>query len=102
MLVLTRKINETITLGHPASVEPLIQVTVVEVRGDQVRPGTTGLRFIFVQLLSARLIGTSLLKVSKWNKMLVTCEGYDDFQAMFYFLGHIFPKQLQRLIVYLI
>ena len=76
MLVLTRKINETITLGHPASVEPLIQVTVVEVRGDQVRPGTTGLRFIFVQLLSARLIGTSLLKVSKWNKMLVTCEGY--------------------------
>ena len=34
MLVLTRKINETITLGHPASVEPPIEVTIIEVRGD--------------------------------------------------------------------
>lgn len=34
MLVLTHKINETITLGHPASVEPPIEITVVEVRGD--------------------------------------------------------------------
>ncbi len=44
MLVPTRKVNEVITnevitLGDPRSPESATEVTVVEVRGDQVRLG---------------------------------------------------------------
>lgn len=39
MLVLTRRLNETITLGNPNSPIPPIEVTVVELRGDQIRLG---------------------------------------------------------------
>lgn len=44
MLVLTRKVNEIITLGNPLSEESAIEVTVVEVHGDQVRLGITAPR----------------------------------------------------------
>ena len=40
MLVLTRKQEQTITIGEPPSLEDAIEVTVLEVRGDQVRIGT--------------------------------------------------------------
>ena len=39
MLVLTRRLNETITLGDPLSSEKAIEITIVEVRGDQIRLG---------------------------------------------------------------
>ena len=39
MLVLTRRLAQTITLGDPLSTEKAIEITVVEVRGDQVRIG---------------------------------------------------------------
>ncbi len=41
MLVLTRKTDQVITLGNPLSPEPAIEITVIEVRGDQVRLGIT-------------------------------------------------------------
>ena len=41
MLVLTRKTDQSITLGNPLSPEPVIEITVIEVRGDQVRLGIT-------------------------------------------------------------
>ncbi len=44
MLVLTRKVNETITIGTTGEIE----VTVVEVRGDQVRLGITAPRHVTV------------------------------------------------------
>ena len=39
MLVLTRKTDQSITLGDPTSAEAAIEVTVIEIRGDQVRLG---------------------------------------------------------------
>lgn len=39
MLVLTRRLDETTTIGDPHSSEDAIEVTVIEVRGDQVRLG---------------------------------------------------------------
>jgi len=44
MLVLTRHLNQTITLGDPRSEEVAIEVTIIEVRGDQVRLGITAPR----------------------------------------------------------
>ena len=41
MLVLTRKINGVITIGDPQSSDAAIEVTVIEIRGDQVRLGIT-------------------------------------------------------------
>ena len=41
MLVLTRRLDQTITLGNPLSPEQLIEITIIEVRGDQVRLGIT-------------------------------------------------------------
>ena len=41
MLVLTRKTDQSITLGNPNSGEPPLEITVIEVRGDQVRLGIT-------------------------------------------------------------
>ena len=39
MLVLTRKLNQSIVIGSPSSEELPLEVTVLEVRGDQVRLG---------------------------------------------------------------
>ena len=44
MLVLTRKHDQTITIGNPLSLEDAIEITVVEVRGDQVRLGISAPR----------------------------------------------------------
>ena len=46
MLVLTRRLEQAITIGDPLSPADAIEVTVLEVRGDQVRlcikaPATT-------------------------------------------------------------
>ena len=40
MLVLTRRLNQAILIGDPKKPEECIEVTVVEVKGDQVRIGT--------------------------------------------------------------
>lgn len=39
MLVLTRHLDQSITIGDPADPERTVIVTVVEIRGDQVRLG---------------------------------------------------------------
>lgn len=39
MLVLTRHLNQSITIGDPADPERTVIVTVVEIRGDLVRFG---------------------------------------------------------------
>jgi carbon storage regulator len=39
MLVLTRRIDQTILIGDPKSGLPPLEITVIEVRGDQVRLG---------------------------------------------------------------
>ena len=39
MLVLTRKTDQSITLGDPASADAAIEITVVEIRGGEVRLG---------------------------------------------------------------
>ena len=39
MLVLTRKLNEVITIGDPHLTDAAVEIVVVEVRGDQVRIG---------------------------------------------------------------
>ena len=39
MLVLTRRLEQAITIGDPLSLADAIEVTVLEVRGDQVRLG---------------------------------------------------------------
>ena len=41
MLVLTRNLNEAISIGGLRAGEKPIEVTVIEVRGDQVRLGIT-------------------------------------------------------------
>ena len=44
MLVLTRQLGQTITIGKADSPEPPIEVTIIEVHGDQVRIGFTAPR----------------------------------------------------------
>ena len=44
MLVLTRRLNQTIMIGDPLSPGNTIEVTVIEVRGDQVRLGVSAPR----------------------------------------------------------
>jgi len=44
MLVLTRKVQQTITVGNPVAGEAPIEITVIEVRGDSVRLGITAPR----------------------------------------------------------
>ena len=39
MLVLTRKIQETVVVGRSGVIEPLIKVTVLEIRNGRVRLG---------------------------------------------------------------
>ena len=39
MLVLTRKVNQAITIGNPLDPEGDAEIQVMEVRGDQVRLG---------------------------------------------------------------
>jgi len=39
MLVLSRKSQECVVVGGPASSEPLLKVTVLEIRGTSVRLG---------------------------------------------------------------
>ncbi len=41
MLVLTRKLSQSITIGDPASAEQVIEISIMEVKGDQVRLGIT-------------------------------------------------------------
>jgi len=41
MLVLTRKLDQVIQIGDPKSDVLLIEITVIEVRDDQVRLGIT-------------------------------------------------------------
>ena len=48
MLVLTRRLNQAIMIGDPAEPEECIEVTVVEVKGDQVRIGTQAPRDVVV------------------------------------------------------
>ncbi len=55
VLVFTRRQDQTITIGNPDSARPPIEVTIIEVRGDQMRlgrrhPGTSpfiGRKYIF-------------------------------------------------------
>jgi carbon storage regulator len=39
MLVLSRKHQESVVVGGSAAAEPLLKVTVVEIKGDRVRLG---------------------------------------------------------------
>ena len=48
MLVLTRRLNQSIMIGDPRKPEECIEVTVVEVKGDQVRIGTQAPRDVVV------------------------------------------------------
>ena len=53
MLVLTRKIDQSITLGDPTGTEAaieknLIEITVVEIRGDSIRLGIKAPRDVTV------------------------------------------------------
>ena len=48
MLVLTRRLNQAIMIGDPKKAEECIEVTVVEVKGDQVRIGTQAPRDVVV------------------------------------------------------
>ena len=48
MLVLTRRLNQAILIGDPKKPEECIEVTVVEVKGDQVRIGTQAPRDVVV------------------------------------------------------
>ena len=48
MLVLTRRLDQSIMIGDPARPEECFEVQVVEVRGDQVRIGTKAPRDVAV------------------------------------------------------
>ena len=48
MLVLTRRVDGSIIIGDPKTPEKCIEVTVVEVRGDQVRIGVQAPRSVSV------------------------------------------------------
>ena len=48
MLVLTRRLNQSIMIGDPKNPEECIEVTVIEIRGDQVRIGTKAPRDVVV------------------------------------------------------
>ena len=51
MLVLTRRVGESIMIGDPKKPEECIEVVVVEVRGDQVRLGVQAPRAVSVDRL---------------------------------------------------
>ncbi len=48
MLVLTRRLDQSIIIGDPQKPEECIEVVVVEVRGDQVRLGVKAPRSVTV------------------------------------------------------
>ena len=48
MLVLTRRLDQSIMIGDPKTPEECIEVQVVEVRGDQVRVGVQAPRAVAV------------------------------------------------------
>ena len=48
MLVLTRRLNQAILIGDPKKPEECIEVTGIEVLGDQVRIGTKASRDVVV------------------------------------------------------
>ena len=48
MLVLTRRLNQAIMIGDPTKPNECYEVTVVEVKGDQVRIGTQAPRDVVV------------------------------------------------------
>ena len=48
MLVLTRRLDQSIMIGDPKTPEECIEVQVVEVRGDQVRIGVQAPRSVSV------------------------------------------------------
>jgi len=48
MLVLTRKPGQSITIGDPAGPDIAIEVTIAEIKGDQVRLGITAPRGVIV------------------------------------------------------
>lgn len=41
MLVLTRRLDQSLMIGDPANPGTIVEIIVVEVRGDQVRLGIT-------------------------------------------------------------
>ena len=48
MLVLTRKLNEVITLGNPLSLEEAIEIEVLKLSGEQIRLGVKAPRGVAV------------------------------------------------------
>lgn len=46
MLIISRQVDEIITIGYPAN--PLIQIAVTAIRGDKVRLGITAPKHIEV------------------------------------------------------
>ena len=48
MLVLTRTLEEIITLGDPRSTDLPIEIQILEIRGDQVRIGVKAPRSVAV------------------------------------------------------
>ena len=48
MLVLTRRLDQSIIIGDPKKPDECIEVQVVEVRGDQVRLGVRAPRSVVV------------------------------------------------------
>lgn len=48
MLVLTRKLDQPIMIGDPADPKNVIEIMVVEIRGDQVRIGINAPRDVTV------------------------------------------------------
>ncbi len=51
MLVLTRKSQESVVVGGSESGEPVVTVTVLDIRGDKVRLGFEGSRAVPVHRL---------------------------------------------------
>ena len=48
MLVLTRHLEQILTIGDPHSAEPPIEIQILEIRGDQVRIGVKAPRSVEV------------------------------------------------------
>lgn len=48
MLVLTRKLDQSITIGDPAGEDQAVEITIIEVKGDQVRLGINAPRDVTV------------------------------------------------------
>jgi carbon storage regulator CsrA len=62
MLVLTRRIQESVVVGRPGGVEPMLTVTVLEINGGKVRLGFKGDSDVPVHRLEVweRIHGTGL------------------------------------------